>query len=122
MPRGQRKRRETLLQLHIPKTAGTTLFGALLTRIPKERVVQMTTESVRVEEMTAGAEGINLVAGHLTWAAVGVFPEPPAVLTVLRDPVELALSTYSYMRVNAGTGIFDPGPERLAQEAATRSL
>ena len=76
--------RETLFQLHIPKTAGTTLYHALLTRIPRERALLMTTECV--EELTTGAEGIDLVAGHLTWAAVGAFPEPPAVADGVARP------------------------------------
>jgi hypothetical protein len=115
-------RRERLFQLHIPKTAGTTLYSVLLTRIPRERVLLMTKDPVCAGEVTAGAEGVDLVAGHLSWAAVGAFPEPPAVLTVLRDPVERALSVYSYLRVNAGAGIFDPGSEGTAQEAAMRPL
>ena len=112
----------TLFQLHIPKTGGTTLFHALASRIPPQRVLLAVTGFVEPEELTARAGDVDLVAGHLTWAAVEAFPKPPAVLTVLRDPVEWAMSFHGYLRANAAAGIFEPRTQRLAEEAAACSM
>jgi hypothetical protein len=62
------------------------------------------------------------VSGHLTWAAVAAFPHPPAVLTVLRDPVEWTLSFYSFLRERHMSGVLASDSQTLANEAATRSL
>jgi hypothetical protein len=114
--------RRTLFHLHIPKTGGTTLSHALASRFDARRVLVAASGFVEPHELAAAAVDVDLVAGHFTWSAVRAFPTPPAVLTVLRDPVEWALSFYSYLRGNAAAGIFEPTMQSLAEEAAARPL
>lgn len=65
---------------------------------------------------------LDLLAGHLTWAAVDAFPAPPRVLVVVRDPIDRMRSAYSYLRQNVGAGIFSPVTLAVAAQAASASM
>ena len=111
-----------LFHVHIPKTGGTTLFEALADAFGWEHVWQITTEQVSAELIAARAANLRLLGGHLTWTAVRVLPVPPRVITVIRDPIDRALSVIGYFRENADRGIFDSHTTALARETKSRTL
>ena len=111
-----------LLHLHIPKTGGTTVFDAIAARLGGGNFWQVTGETLSAELIAHRARTLQLIGGHLTWAAVEAMPEPPRVLTVIRDPIERALSVYGYFRENRDAGIFDSSSSPLAEEAASNSI
>ena len=107
-----------LFQLHIPKTGGTSLFSALSAAVYPGRL-HVALSRQEVEERRTG---FALLSGHFDWDILDLFPEPPRVLTVLRDPVDLALSAYGYLQVRAREGVFNPTAQAAANEAVARSV
>lgn len=107
-----------LFQLHIPKTGGTSLFSAVSAAVyPGRWHVAMSEQELRDR-----TTGYAFLGGHFTWDVLALFPERPRVLTVLRDPVERALSAYGYWRANAHNGIFNRAAQVGADEAASNSI
>jgi hypothetical protein len=87
--------KNTLLFLHVPKAGGTALAGALGNRfVPDECVSIYYDDDPGDEELNAA----RYVAGHVTMSIVERLERSPFSITVLRDPIERALSTYSYFR------------------------
>jgi hypothetical protein len=107
-----------LFQLHIPKTAGTSLFSVLSAAVYPGRYHVALSE----QELRERTTGYALLSGHFGWDVLDLFPERPQVLTVLRDPVELILSLYGYWRAHAHEGIFSPKIQQGADEAVSRSI
>lgn len=107
-----------LFQLHIPKTAGTSLFSVLSAAVYPGRAHVALSE----QELRERTTGYALLSGHFGWDALSLFPQRPQVLTVLRDPVEHILSLYGYWRAHADAGIFGPDAQRGANEAASRPV
>jgi hypothetical protein len=113
---------DQLFQLHIPRTGGTTLYRLLCTVIPGERRRLFMQDGRGFGEFVATIADADLVAGHLTWGAVALFPTPPAALTIIRNPIDRALSLYGYLRSQSATGALAAPSQRVAHEAATQSL
>lgn len=87
--------------LHIPKTAGTTLHN-IIWREYAEGVYTLdygvqTLETFRGLD-PAGQAQIRLLTGHLTFGAHEGLQRPTRYFTIMRDPVELVLSFYYYIR------------------------
>ncbi len=112
------REKNLLFQLHIPKSGGTSLFAILSHTVrPGRSHVAMSEQELRDR-----ASGYALLGGHFDWDTLALFPERPAVLTVLRDPIELVLSTYRYWRAHAHEGVFGPAAQRGADEALAHSI
>lgn len=84
--------------LHIPKTAGTSLFTLFRSTLGEEQVYQV--RDVNIGKQRAEAiQSLALVGGHLTYDQMQVYFELERYrFTFLRHPVERFLSMYYYYR------------------------
>lgn len=90
--------RPTILFLHVPKTAGTTVAFALMDNFADEQrllyqgidQVERLGESVRRQ--------LRFVRGHFAYGLHELFPQPCEYITVLREPVDRLLSLYGYIK------------------------
>lgn len=84
--------------LHIPKTAGTSLFSLFRSVLGEEQVFQI--RDVNIGKQRAEAlQSFGLVGGHLTYEQMqSYFERERYRFTFLRHPVERFLSMYYYYR------------------------
>jgi hypothetical protein len=100
-----RERQPLLVQIHIPKTAGSALrrvlnkeYGDRFRKAPNT----FTHPNVAEERLRARVTGGNAahplaIAGHIVFGLRDVLPADCCYLTVLREPVERTLSHYGYL-------------------------
>lgn len=112
MPRAPAKR--ALLFLHTPKAGGTALAGVLGNRFAADECLWAYYDEPPEEELNAA----RYVAGHLSLSVLDRFEQLPTSVTVLREPIERALSVYSYFRELHDDEPSRPGLER--RETAMR--
>jgi hypothetical protein len=91
---------ETLIFLHIPKTGGLTLYKILEQHYaPAQRITLDTPKIPRFKILpTAQREQYRLIQGHLYFGLHRFVPRRSTYITLLRHPVERALSFYCYAR------------------------
>ncbi|MHB1651883.1 MAG: sulfotransferase family 2 domain-containing protein [Desulfitobacteriaceae bacterium] len=84
--------------LHIPKTAGTSLFTLFRSVLGEEQVYQV--RDVNIGKQRADAiQSFTLVGGHVTYDQMQFYFERERYrFTFLRHPVERFLSMYYYYR------------------------
>lgn len=95
---------ETVIFLHLPKTAGTTLNRLIEWeyRLPEMYSVDPVLFEWSAAHMRALPESrlrkTRMFKGHMLFGLHEILPQPSTYITVLRDPVERVLSAYYYMR------------------------
>ena len=91
----------TILYLHIPKAAGSTLGRILDQRCQKGRVLIIHNTRRATEELMAVPEAervrLQLVRGHYPYGIHECLTQPFEYVTILRDPVERIISHYYYL-------------------------
>lgn len=92
MPRPPKRQ---LFFLHVPKTGGATLTGALSNRFAARDCLLL---YYPPQPDVGSLDSLRYVSGHLPVSFVDRFRMPPFLFTFLRDPVERALSAYSFYR------------------------
>ena len=103
VPRGG-KTEETVIFLHLPKTAGTTLNRLIEWEYPLSEMYSI--DPVFYEWSAAHLrkrspdrlKKIRIFKGHMTFGLHEVLPQPATYITVLRDPVDRVISSYYFMR------------------------
>jgi len=83
-----------LFFLHLRKTAGVAVRGALLNRFPAGEPPFFLAQPGD----DLDPNGHPLVTGHLHYGYLGKMCRRPVVFTVLRDPLDRALSAYDFFR------------------------
>ena len=120
----------SLFFLHIPKTAGTSLRELLSCRFAPADILALLRSDGREEraQQLAGVGRYRFVHGHVPYALVDRFPRRPFVVTLLRDPLDRAVSAFYDMRRQARTlaltdaGLGRPARARDYAAAARMSL
>ena len=120
----------SLFFLHIPKTAGTSLRELLSCRFAPADILALLRSDGREEraQQLADVAQYPFVHGHVPYALVDRFPRRPFVVTLLRDPLDRAVSAFYDMRRQARTlaltdaGLGRPARARDYAAAARMSL
>jgi hypothetical protein len=92
-----------LFFLHVPKTAGTSLRELFSTRFARTDILAFNRNDppqVRSQKL-ATLDQYGFIHGHEPYALVDYFRNRPFVVTILRNPLERALSVFHYMRGGA---------------------
>ncbi|HEY9770735.1 MAG TPA: sulfotransferase family 2 domain-containing protein [Coleofasciculaceae cyanobacterium] len=113
---------QTIVFLHIPKTAGTTLHliierqynsGKIVTiHTPVENAAQIS----RIQKLTpTQQQQVRVIKGHTFWGWHQLLPESCAYFTLLRNPVERFISNYYFLLKKEG----HPLGQKLLEEKVT---
>jgi hypothetical protein len=111
----------TIIFLHIGKTAGSTLrkilhrniprSRTLLVQIPQRRDTLRPRREATVEAFASMPEIVRaharLIEGHMIFGIHRFVPGPSTYITVLRNPVALAVSQYRYVMRTPGHRLHD---------------
>jgi len=112
--------------VHVPRTGGTTLrsvfttaYGADAVRAPGNIFRSVDRTRSGLKRLAAGRHlGLRVVAGHVPFGlACTLMPEGTRYVTLLRDPVERALSHYEHARTHHHRPL-SPRPTRARPSAA----
>jgi Galactose-3-O-sulfotransferase len=93
--------KSTLIFLHIPKTAGTTMRSIIRRQYSPEELYAVEDPdwvSKNAEfflKSKKNNSGIRCLIGHFPYGVHHYLPDPAQYITILRNPVEWTLSTYS---------------------------
>ena len=96
---------DTIIFLHIPKTAGSTLNAILQKQYKRQQIYYLganTQESIRSYLDLADEEkkSIRLVTGHTAYGFHEYIPGSSTYFTFFRDPVERVVSFYHFVKNN----------------------
>ncbi len=95
---------ETVIFLHVPKTAGTTLNRLIEWEYP---ILQMYSVDPVLSKWSRQhlkklsrrrLSQLRMFKGHLVFGVHELLPQPASYITVLRDPVDRVLSAFFFMR------------------------
>lgn len=89
--------------LHIPKSGGTTLHAIIERQYPSDRIY--TVDGAHVRESIAAFKALSeaerrrllVLKGHMSFGLHAWLPQPSTYITLLRDPVERAISHYYHI-------------------------
>lgn len=91
----------TLIFLHLPKAAGTTLQDIVLRQYPGSLGFRFTGAPNRLEAFKQLPEsaraGFDVLAGHVHFGIHRWVPGPSTYMTMLRDPVDRVISHYYFV-------------------------
>lgn len=95
---------ESVIFLHVPKTAGTTLNRLIEWEYPVREMysvdpVLFKWSGAHLRKLPASRlRKIRMFKGHMLFGLHEILPQPATYITVLREPVDRVLSAYYFMR------------------------
>ncbi|MCC6661308.1 MAG: sulfotransferase family 2 domain-containing protein [Phycisphaerales bacterium] len=91
----------TLIFLHLPKAAGTTLQDIVVRQYPGAQGYRFTGAPQRLDDFKAMPEparaGFDFLSGHVHFGIHRWVPGPSTYMTMLRDPVDRIISHYYFV-------------------------
>jgi hypothetical protein len=93
-----------LIFLHIPKSGGTTLHGIIERQYPADRIYTVDSRDVRASIAAFKAlpeearRRLQVLKGHMAFGLHAWLPQPSTYITLVRHPVERAISHYYHIR------------------------
>jgi hypothetical protein len=105
----------TIIFLHIPKTAGLTLYDVMNREYGRSNIFTFEGGRQRLKESIERFKRLSMVdraryrllRGHAPFGLHELLPNPYAYITVLRDPVARVISHYYYIRRNPRHALHD---------------
>lgn len=110
--------------LHIPKTGGTTLTAFLDSHFRHDEIFPHQLWDRLLADTNPDFSRYRLFRGHFGYGFKRLFPQRPATLTMLRNPIERTISFYHHMCVDKRHNVPVPpsGLEGLIDNPETRPL
>jgi hypothetical protein len=93
--------KQTIIFLHIPKTAGTTLLRILDRHYRPDQTFSFDNEHLYEDFLSltrAQKAQLRLLRGHMNFGPHELLPNPVAYFTVLREPIDRVISYYYFIR------------------------
>lgn len=90
---------ESILFLHLPKTAGTSLRNLFVKHLGEERVSKGL--NMRLDEALVHYADLNAICGHFHAEQGQPLPADRVSITVLRDPIDRFLSYFYFRKFDA---------------------
>jgi hypothetical protein len=124
---------DTIVFLHVPKTAGNTVNWLLDHHYAPDRRYAVPTsprEIPPLEEILAGLRSLppdrlqrlDLVTGHFPYGVHEALPRRARYVTFVRDPVERVVSLYHYLRSHPTHHLRDEANRLTLREFAERNV
>ena len=118
----------TVIFLHIPKTAGSTLRSVINRQYPHDRIVYL--YRPRLEETVQACEQIppetwrnaRFVLGHIGFSVHRYLPGPCTYVTMLREPIERIVSYYYYILRQPEHFLYEPVRRMTLKEFAASDV
>jgi hypothetical protein len=88
--------------LHIPKTAGRTFRSTLALNYPRSQTIHLNTLDRQLDDEMKkipleNRSNARLLWGHMPYGADGHMPQRCEYVTILREPIQRAISVYKYI-------------------------